>query len=171
MLLLKLCCAGTGKPTGYDRVRNTEIGNKDFELEVLEEAYTTEHWLVRIYKVKDLTNRGNWHFMSLAFTAAKSWWFVSTSAWIGCGCRCWASVNVSRVLLAWKLAYYISLTVTIISIIVFHCCISSVFIASLWRIKIKLLLVSMVNCQVCYLGLLIVECDRIGWVICSCFSA
>jgi len=50
---------GAGKPTGYDRVRNTEIGNKDFELEVLEEAYTTEHWLVRIYKVKDLTNRGN----------------------------------------------------------------------------------------------------------------
>ncbi|KAL1449531.1 hypothetical protein WDU94_002028 [Cyamophila willieti] len=49
----------SGKPTGYDRVRGSEIGNKDFELEVLEEAYTTEHWLVRIYKVKDLPNRGN----------------------------------------------------------------------------------------------------------------
>merc|ERR1712038_1790579 len=48
-----------GKPTGYDRVRNCEIGNKEFELDVLEEAYTTEHWLVRIYKVKDLENRGN----------------------------------------------------------------------------------------------------------------
>lgn len=47
-----------GKPAGYDRVRNAEIGNKDFELDVLEEAYTTEHWLVRIYKVKDLPNRG-----------------------------------------------------------------------------------------------------------------
>jgi dolichyl-diphosphooligosaccharide--protein glycosyltransferase len=47
-----------GKPTGYDRVRNAEIGNKDFELDVLEEAYTTEHWLVRIFKVKDLENRG-----------------------------------------------------------------------------------------------------------------
>lgn len=47
-----------GKPPGYDRVRNTEIGNKEFDLEVLEEAYTTEHWLVRIYKVKDLENRG-----------------------------------------------------------------------------------------------------------------
>nr|CAD7413845.1 unnamed protein product [Timema poppensis] len=47
-----------GKPPGYDRVRNAEIGNKDFELDVLEEAYTTEHWLVRIYKVKDLRNRG-----------------------------------------------------------------------------------------------------------------
>lgn len=48
----------SGKPSGYDRVRNMEIGHKDFELETLEEAYTTEHWLVRIYKVKDLKNRG-----------------------------------------------------------------------------------------------------------------
>ncbi len=68
----------SGKPSGYDRVRNAEIGNKvsalgrkcclwskmvalsfqDFELDVLEEAYTTEHWIVRIYKVKDLLNRG-----------------------------------------------------------------------------------------------------------------
>ncbi|UYV61149.1 STT3A [Cordylochernes scorpioides] len=47
-----------GKPPGYDRVRNAEIGNKHFELDVLEEAYTTEHWLVRIYRVKDLPNRG-----------------------------------------------------------------------------------------------------------------
>ena len=47
-----------GKAPGYDRVRNAEIGNKDFELDVLEEAYTTEHWLVRIYKVKKLPNRG-----------------------------------------------------------------------------------------------------------------
>ena len=47
-----------GKPVGWDRVRAAEIGNKDFDLKVLEEAYTTEHWLVRIYKVKDLPNRG-----------------------------------------------------------------------------------------------------------------
>lgn len=47
-----------GKPPGYDRVRHAEIGNKDFELDVVEEAYTTEHWVVRIYKVKDLPNRG-----------------------------------------------------------------------------------------------------------------
>jgi len=46
-----------GKPSGYDRVRNTEIGNKDFELEYLEEAFTSEHWLVRIYKVKGDDNR------------------------------------------------------------------------------------------------------------------
>lgn len=47
------------QPTGYDRVRNAEIGNKDFELDVLDEVYTSEHWIVRIYKVKDLDNRGN----------------------------------------------------------------------------------------------------------------
>lgn len=47
-----------GRPPGYDRVRGAEIGNKDFNLDVLEEAYTTEHWLVRIYKVKPLPNRG-----------------------------------------------------------------------------------------------------------------
>ena len=54
----KFSSRSAGKPTGYDRVRNAEIGNKDFELDVLDEAYTTEHWLVRIYKVKDLDNRG-----------------------------------------------------------------------------------------------------------------
>ena len=55
-----ILCASlvSGKPTGYDRVRNAEIGNKDYELEVMEEAYTTEHWIVRIYKVKDMPNRG-----------------------------------------------------------------------------------------------------------------
>jgi dolichyl-diphosphooligosaccharide--protein glycosyltransferase len=47
-----------GKPPGYDRVRNTEIGNKNVELEHLEEAYSTEHWLVRIYKVLPPMNRG-----------------------------------------------------------------------------------------------------------------
>jgi len=47
-----------GKPPGWDRVRNVEIGNKDFELEHIEEVYTSQHWLVRIYKVKDPENRG-----------------------------------------------------------------------------------------------------------------
>ncbi|VIO88742.1 Uncharacterized protein BM_BM9516 [Brugia malayi] len=48
-----------GQVTGFDRVRHAEIGNKDFELDFLEEAYTTEHWIVRIYKVKPLDNRGH----------------------------------------------------------------------------------------------------------------
>jgi dolichyl-diphosphooligosaccharide---protein glycosyltransferase len=48
----------TGKPQGWDRVRQAEIGIKDFELTHLEEAFTSEHWIVRIYKVKNLDNRG-----------------------------------------------------------------------------------------------------------------
>uniref|UniRef100_A0AC35EZF0 Dolichyl-diphosphooligosaccharide--protein glycotransferase n=1 Tax=Panagrolaimus sp. PS1159 TaxID=55785 RepID=A0AC35EZF0_9BILA len=43
---------------GYDRVRRSIIGNKDFKLEHLEEAYTTENWIVRIYRVKKPNNRG-----------------------------------------------------------------------------------------------------------------
>ncbi|XP_037068163.1 dolichyl-diphosphooligosaccharide--protein glycosyltransferase subunit STT3B-like [Pollicipes pollicipes] len=48
-------------PAGYDRTRNSEIGHKNFGLTYLEEAYTTEHWLVRIYRVKkpDEFNRPN----------------------------------------------------------------------------------------------------------------
>ena len=37
-------------PAGFDRTRNAVIGNKNFELTYLEEAYTTEHWLVRVYR-------------------------------------------------------------------------------------------------------------------------
>ncbi|XDV33652.1 hypothetical protein PO909_003974, partial [Leuciscus waleckii] len=44
-------------PPGFDRTRNAEIGNKDVRLEQLEEAFSSEHWLVRIYRVKDPQNR------------------------------------------------------------------------------------------------------------------
>lgn len=44
-------------PPGFDRTRNAEIGNKDIKFKHLEEAFTSEHWLVRIYKVKNLGNR------------------------------------------------------------------------------------------------------------------
>lgn len=63
-LMYKLCYYRFGEmqldfrsPSGYDRTRNAEIGNKDIKLTHLEEAYTTEHWLVRIYRVKSLENR------------------------------------------------------------------------------------------------------------------
>lgn len=45
------------KPTGYDRVRGYEIGLKDYELQHLDEAFTSEHWIVRIFKVKRPANR------------------------------------------------------------------------------------------------------------------
>jgi len=38
---------------GFDRTRNTKIGHQGFQLKYIEEAYTTEHWMVRIYRVKD----------------------------------------------------------------------------------------------------------------------
>jgi len=43
-----------GEEPGYDSVRRSVIGKKNFKLTYFEEAYTSERWLVRIYKVKDL---------------------------------------------------------------------------------------------------------------------
>ncbi|CAG0892743.1 unnamed protein product [Cyprideis torosa] len=37
---------------GFDHTRSAVIGNPDFELTYLEEAFTTENWLVRIYRVR-----------------------------------------------------------------------------------------------------------------------
>ena len=45
------------QPTGFDRVRNAEIGDKNIKLQYLEEVFTTQNWLVRLYKVKPETNR------------------------------------------------------------------------------------------------------------------
>ena len=39
-------------PAGFDCTRNAVIGHKNFDLTYLEEAYTSEHWLVRVYRVK-----------------------------------------------------------------------------------------------------------------------
>jgi len=62
-LMYKLCYyrfgdvgAEYGRPGGFDRVRNAEIGNKKVELKYFEEAYTTQHWLVRVYRLKKPTN-------------------------------------------------------------------------------------------------------------------
>ena len=38
---------------GWDRVRNVDIGRQDISLKYFEEVFTTEHWMVRIYKVRD----------------------------------------------------------------------------------------------------------------------
>ncbi|VDN54963.1 unnamed protein product [Dracunculus medinensis] len=48
---------GHQQPAGFDRTRGYVIGKRDIVLEHLEEAYTSENWLVRIYKVKKLPNR------------------------------------------------------------------------------------------------------------------
>jgi len=44
-------------PGGYDRTRNSPVGVKNIKLKYLEEAYTSENWLVRIYRVKKEANR------------------------------------------------------------------------------------------------------------------
>uniref|UniRef100_A0A7S1U4D8 dolichyl-diphosphooligosaccharide--protein glycotransferase n=1 Tax=Phaeomonas parva TaxID=124430 RepID=A0A7S1U4D8_9STRA len=58
-VLYKLCYYRFGevqtdysKPPGYDRSRNKEVGDKDIKLKIFHEAFTSEHWIVRIYKVK-----------------------------------------------------------------------------------------------------------------------
>lgn len=38
------------QPPGFDRTRESVIGNRDVKLEYIEEAFTTTNWLVRIYK-------------------------------------------------------------------------------------------------------------------------
>jgi len=62
-LMYKLCyyrfdevSTAQGKPTGYDTVRNAEIGHKGFKLKHFREAYTSERWIVRIYEVMPLAN-------------------------------------------------------------------------------------------------------------------
>ncbi|CAL8103791.1 unnamed protein product [Calicophoron daubneyi] len=44
------------RPAGFDRTRGVEIGRKNIKLDYLEEAFTSEHWLVRIYRVKPPQN-------------------------------------------------------------------------------------------------------------------
>lgn len=44
------------KPPGFDRARNAEVGVKNIKLTHMEEAFTSEHWIVRIFKVKKESN-------------------------------------------------------------------------------------------------------------------
>lgn len=46
-----------GKGGGFDNNRNAFIGNKDVKFRFFEEAFTSQNWIVRIYKVKDRGNR------------------------------------------------------------------------------------------------------------------
>lgn len=60
------------KPGGYDRTRNIEIGNKDISFEHMEEAFTSEHWLVRIYKVLKPANRPAGHLQHRSARSKKA---------------------------------------------------------------------------------------------------
>lgn len=40
------------KPNGWDTVRNVEMGRKNIKLNHFEEAFTSENWIVRIFRKK-----------------------------------------------------------------------------------------------------------------------
>ncbi|CAI5756707.1 unnamed protein product [Candida verbasci] len=62
-----------GGRDGVDRVRNQQIPiNAVPELNVVEEAFTSENWIVRIYKVKDLDNVGRDLYDATKFENKKS---------------------------------------------------------------------------------------------------
>ncbi|KAI8958351.1 glycosyltransferase family 66 protein [Daldinia sp. FL1419] len=50
-----------------DRVRGARLPDKGPVLNTLEEAYTSENWIIRIYKVKDLDNVGRDHAAAASF--------------------------------------------------------------------------------------------------------
>jgi dolichyl-diphosphooligosaccharide--protein glycosyltransferase len=54
-----------------DRVRNQKMPENGPTLDSLEEAFTTENWIVRIYKVKDLDKLGRSHHEARQFEQSK----------------------------------------------------------------------------------------------------
>lgn len=46
-----------GKPKGYDTVRNVNPGYKNYKLHYFTEAFTSDKWIVRIYKRNKRGNR------------------------------------------------------------------------------------------------------------------
>ncbi|KAG5417287.1 STT3 [Candida metapsilosis] len=61
-----------GGRDGADRVRNQQIpADEPPELHVVEEAFTSQNWIVRIYKVKDLDNVGRDLNQATKFDKAK----------------------------------------------------------------------------------------------------
>ena len=56
---------GAGQAT--DRVRGAKLPAEGPQLSTLDEAFTSENWIIRIYKVKDLDNLGREHSSAMAF--------------------------------------------------------------------------------------------------------
>ncbi|MCJ1479272.1 oligosaccharyl transferase stt3 subunit [Lambiella insularis] len=50
-----------------DRVRQVKLPAEGPQLNTLDEAFTSENWIIRIYKVKDLDNLGRDHASAVAF--------------------------------------------------------------------------------------------------------
>ena len=56
-----------GNSPAQDRVRGSKLPAQGPELSTLEEAFTSENWIIRIYKVKDLDNVGRDHQSAVAY--------------------------------------------------------------------------------------------------------
>jgi dolichyl-diphosphooligosaccharide--protein glycosyltransferase len=50
-----------------DRMRGVHLPEVGPTLSTLDEAFTSENWIIRIYKVKDLDNLGRDHMSAAAF--------------------------------------------------------------------------------------------------------
>jgi dolichyl-diphosphooligosaccharide--protein glycosyltransferase len=50
-----------------DRVRGSKLPAQGPELNTIEEAFTSENWIIRIYKVKDVDNFGRNHHSAVSF--------------------------------------------------------------------------------------------------------
>jgi dolichyl-diphosphooligosaccharide--protein glycosyltransferase len=50
-----------------DRVRGARLPQEGPQLTTVEEAFTSENWIIRIYKVKPLDNVGRDHASAVAF--------------------------------------------------------------------------------------------------------
>ena len=51
----------------HDRVRGAKMPEVGPTLNTLDEAFTSENWIIRIYKVKDLDNVGRDHAAAASF--------------------------------------------------------------------------------------------------------
>ncbi|TGZ83919.1 STT3 subunit of Oligosaccharyl transferase [Ascodesmis nigricans] len=61
-----------GGGPAQDRVRGARLPAQGPTLDTIEEAFTSENWIVRIYKVKDLDKLGRDHAAANAFNAGKA---------------------------------------------------------------------------------------------------
>ena len=46
-----------GKPEGYDRARERNVGHNPINFKYFKEVYSSSLWVVRIYEVLDMPNR------------------------------------------------------------------------------------------------------------------
>lgn len=58
------------KGKGYDQVRNAFIGYTNYKLQYFEEVFTSQRWLVRIFKRKEKNNREDIAYLNRAYVSS-----------------------------------------------------------------------------------------------------